>query len=71
MSDGAGKGSRRRDNFKAFNNSLYYWLKDNPNMDRTNEVCPECGLPLYTDNKQRSMANQSKLVCKCGFQKLV
>ena len=68
----SGKGSDRRDNFKVFNNSLYYWLKELreewPSLEKAGRKCSECDGELYTVPKLWFMSNppQNKLVCHCG-----
>ena len=67
-----GKGSDRRDDFRAFNTSLYYWLKElrevYPNLEKVGKECPECGGDLYTVPNLWFMSNppKNKLVCHCG-----
>lgn len=76
MSDEAGKGSDRRDNFRAFNNSLYYWLKElretYPTIKKAGKKCPECSGDLYTVEELLFMSNppHNKLVCRCGYHEM-
>jgi hypothetical protein len=68
----SGKGDARRDNFRAFNNGLYFWLKElrelYPNFQKAGKKCPQCEGELYTDPTLWFMSNppKNKLVCRCG-----
>jgi len=66
----AGKGSDRRDNFRAFNGGLYFWLQENQGFTRSKNTCPECGKWLYvnTDIRLGCKPPKVKMKCQCGFE---
>lgn len=67
----AGKGSGRRDNFKAFNQGLYFWLKDHPGLIKTESKC-ECGGFLYENPViLKDGPPQKKRMCRCGHEEYI